>query len=116
MKINILGTEYTVLRQNAEQNPKMENCDGIHEPYSKKIIIDTDIDSKDKMVVENVDEYHHKVLRHEAFHAIFAEAGFNDYWNDEVLVEALARLYPKIKVIMEQLDNTDLQYGNLLNG
>ena len=61
------------------------------------------------MAFNKIDDFFHKVLRHEGFHAIFAEAGASQYMEDETLVDMLAMLYPRIKVIMEQLDNAEIE-------
>ena len=103
--INILGTWYQVINQTEEENPKIFDKDGMCEPYAKKIVIDTS-SKTDKDAVENIDDYFHAVLRHECFHAIFHEIGHGaDYCRDEVLVDLLALLYPKIKKIMDAADN-----------
>lgn len=67
MKINILGTDYDIILDN--ENPKMKDSDGFCEWVAKKIII-TDSCRNDEDVLENIDEYIHKVIRHEAFHAL----------------------------------------------
>lgn len=104
--LNILGTEYTVCKETEAENPGMIGNSGLCEPYSKRIILDTTDNGPG--TVENYDAYCHRVLRHEAFHAIFHEAGWTKYHLDEDLVEALAILYPKIQAIMEKADSLDL--------
>lgn len=105
--VDVLGTEYEIYIQGEKENPKLEGNDGICEWYTKSILIDTD--SKNECdTFDNIDAYYHKVLRHEAFHALFHEAGLSDYAKDEKLVDALAILYPKMQKIMETMDNTKL--------
>lgn len=106
MTVNILGTEYEILIQN--DNPKMKDSDGFCEWVAKKIII-TDSYRNDEDVLENIDEYIHKVIRHEAFHALFAEMGIKRWMQDEELVDMLAMQYPKIRKIMDECDALDLQ-------
>ena len=107
-KVNILGTWYDVYNQTEEDNSKLYDKDGICESYSKKLIIDTSVKS-DKDAFENVDDYFHFILRHEAFHAIFHEIGHGeDYCRDEMLVNLLAHLYPKIKRIMDDLNDIEI--------
>ena len=43
-----------------------------------------------------------KTVRHELFHAIFHEAGLDCYAEDEVLVDALAILFPKIEQLIKE--------------
>lgn len=106
MTVNILGNEYEILIQN--DNPKMKDSDGFCEWVAKKIII-TDSYRNDEDVLENIDEYIHKVIRHEAFHALFAEMGIKKWMQDEELVDMLAMQYPKIRKIMDECDALDLQ-------
>ena len=106
--VNILGTEYEIFNQPISENPKMNESLGISELWAKAIIIDTEYKDDDN-AFDNVQALHHKVLRHEAFHCIFHEAGLRDYCDDERLVDALALLYPKIHDIMDILDSIDLR-------
>lgn len=108
MNINILGTKYQLVNQNEEENPKMKDCSGLCEAYAKKIIIDT-TPMQDPESLDNIDGYFHRVLRHEAFHAIFHETGWSKYHEDEDLVELLAILYPRIREIMDALDTMDIR-------
>lgn len=105
--VNILGTKYKILVQSEEENPKLKDANGLCEWVSKKIIIDTSF-KNEPGALENIDEYIHKVLRHEAFHALFAEMGIRAWMEDEDLIDALAMQYPKIKDIMDYLDNLDV--------
>jgi hypothetical protein len=105
VKINILGTDYEIILDN--ENPKMKDGDGFCEWVAKKIII-TDSYRNDEDVLENIDEYIHKVIRHEAFHALFAEMGIKKWMQDEELVDMLAMQYPKIRAIMDACDNMQL--------
>ena len=109
--VNILGQEYTLHTETEKENPKLKDNVGLCEVFSKRIILDTSVADNDPDTVENVEEYFHKVLRHEAFHAILFEAGWTDYYHDESLVDALATLYPKIESIMNELKKVDI-YAN----
>lgn len=105
MKIDVLGTEYEILVQN--DNPKMKDSDGLCEWVSKKIVI-ADSYRYDEDALENIDEYIHEVIRHEAFHALFAEMGIKKWLQDEELVDMLAMQYPKIREIMDACDSFDI--------
>jgi hypothetical protein len=100
MIINILGTDYEIIRQNKTENPKLEDNNGLCEPYSKQIIIDKfEEEKQDKMVVDNLDEFIKKVIRHEIVHAFFLESGLDicsDYATNEELVDWIARQGIKI--------------------
>ena len=94
--INILGSEWEILRQSDRENPKLKNADGLCECYSKKIIIRKLED--DVMNFDNLNAYEHKVLRHEIVHAFLHESGLcgNCDWADnEEMVDWVACQYPK---------------------
>ena len=94
-KINILGTNYTIIYGKLG----LGNIDGLCEPYTQELKVDlTNMGNTENY--DNDQEYYENVLRHEKFHAIFHEAGLVAYEKDEILIEALATLYPKIEVIM----------------
>lgn len=107
-KVNILGTEYEILVQSESENPKLKECNGLCEQYSKKIVLrDLTEQKQDVMCVENVEEYEKKVLRHELFHAFFGEAGLrgsSDYAENEELIDWLAIMSPKIFEVFRKLD------------
>ena len=107
MKVNILGTEYDIIIDN--DNPKMKDSDGFCEWVAKKIII-TDAYRNEEDVLDNIDDYIHKVIRHEAFHALFAEMGIKKWLQDEELVDMLAMQYPKIRKIMDECDSLPLDH------
>lgn len=108
MKQSILGTEYEIVSQTANENPKLIDADGIAELYEHKLIIDpTTGDPKNTW--NNIDEYFKKVIRHEMIHAIFHESGLEKYQQDETLVDFLAHQYSKF----EQLLN-DKNISNIL--
>ncbi len=52
MKVNILGTDYTIIEQASSNNPKLEDANGICEIYSKKIVLNYDMLKPHKMLVE----------------------------------------------------------------
>ena len=105
--VNVLGTKYQILVQTEEENPKLKDSNGLCEWISKKIIIDTSYQNEPN-ALEDIEGYIHKVLRHEAFHAFFAEMGIRSWMEDEDLIDALAMQYPKISGIMDYLDNLDI--------
>ena len=103
MTVDILGTEYEVVKTDEKNYPKLQDADGLCEWISKKIVF-TDSYKNDDNVLDDIDGYIHKVLRHEAFHAIFAEMGIRKWYEDEELVDMLAMQYPKIRKVMDKLD------------
>ena len=104
MKVYILGTEYEVITQTEEENPKLREANGLCEMYSHKIVL-RDI-PEEPNCFENLDEYKKKVLRHEVIHAFFAESGLRtncDYAESEELVDWIAIQFHKIQKVFEEL-------------
>lgn len=106
--VNILGTEYEILVQPEKENPKLKECSGLCEQYSKKIILDDFENQKDDlMLAENFDEFKNKVLRHEVIHAYFGEAGLrseSDFAENEELVDWIAIMLPRIFKTCQELN------------
>lgn len=106
LTLDIFGIPYTVSVSNDKENPKLKDADGICETYSKEIIVDHSGRGQEN-ALNNIEDYFRKVLRHEAFHALFHEAGFDQYSQDETLVDALATLYPRIESVMQRIERID---------
>ena len=105
MTVNILGTEYEVINQTEEENPKLKEANGLCEVYSRKIVIRDIKETPD--TYENLEAYKKKVLRHEIIHAFFAESGLrsnSDYAENEELVDWVAIQFPKISKVFQTLD------------
>ncbi|MEG2050902.1 MAG: hypothetical protein RR012_01230 [Oscillospiraceae bacterium] len=86
-KLNILGTEYEICFLKEYEDPKLSDCNGYAELYSKKIVVKEP--ESHPMNVENIIEFKNKVLRHEIIHAFLFESGlgYNSEWagNEEVI-------------------------------
>lgn len=103
-KVNILGTTYSIVEQNEQENAKLKELDanGLCEPFAKEIVI--------RKFEEHVcnykdfEEFRKKVLRHEIVHAFFMESGLIQYMSDEVLVDWLAVQFSKIHRAMCEVD------------
>ena len=107
-KVNILGTDYDIVIQSEDENPKLKECDGLCEQYSKKIVLnDCKYTDNEVMRVENFEEYKKKVARHEIFHAFFGESGLRShsaYGENEELIDWLAIQSPKIFKVFQELN------------
>lgn len=101
MHIDILGVPYNIKFQTEKENPKLNDCNGLCESYSKEIIVKTGYED-DPNCFNNIIAFREKVLRHELFHAIFHECGMDKYGDDEDLVNLLAVQYEKIVSIMNK--------------
>ena len=99
MKINILGSEYTILEQSAEENKKLTECDGYCDKTSKTIVVTT---KSEDCELENFPIYQKKVKRHEIIHAFLFESGLHENWkhdtygHDESYVDWIAAQFPKL--------------------
>ena len=106
--VNILGTEYSIHKQSAKENPKLEDNDGICEQYSKEIILNIlEEEKQDEMCVENVEELEKKTLRHEIIHAYLGESGLrssSEWAENEEMVDWFAIQLPKIFETFKELD------------
>lgn len=112
-KINVLGQDYKLVLHTSDNDPKLKEWNGYHEPYSKKIVIDSklveDI-NKEPLGTENPEVYLRHVYRHEIMHAFFCESGITyryDKDEEDFLVDWFARQYPKIKKIFAELGVED---------
>ena len=95
MKLNVLGTEYTI-ELKALGN---EDTDGYCDYTSKHIVIRSDNTNK----VENFEQAKRKILRHEIIHAFLSESGLQsnfehaEKWgHDETMVDWIAIQFPKL--------------------
>ncbi|WP_418502764.1 basic secretory protein-like protein [Dysosmobacter welbionis] len=99
MKVNILGTEYTVSVTNEGNEPRLNNMDGFCDETSKEIVAENyqtkiDSDSKKNLLLQTK-----KVLRHEIVHAFLFESGLaeNSEWaQNEEMVDWIAMQGPKL--------------------
>lgn len=104
MKINILGTEYEVLKGNKDEYPKLSKLEayGLCELLSKEIVIDSEMNPNSGKEFANFAEFERKVLRHEIIHAFFHESGLYNYARDEDLVDWMAwQFYKMLKAFQD---------------
>lgn len=102
MKVNILGTPYTILKESECDKNKMDGGDGYCETYSKEIVL-AELEESDK-TLSDIDKYMKKVLRHEIIHAFLHESGlaFNCEWaRNEEVVDWIALQFPKLRKAFE---------------
>lgn len=112
-KISVLGQGYEILFHTSEDDPKLKEWNGYHEPYSKKIVIDSKLvedTNKEPLGAENPEIYLRHIYRHEIMHAFFCESGITyryDKEEEDFLVDWIARMYPKMKKIFAELGVED---------
>lgn len=101
MKVNILGTDYSVNISDMN-NTELSDADGICKIYEKEIVI------RDKKYMcgnsEDVQRkrYEH-VVRHELVHAVAQECGVQ-YGDDEALVDWIAHIIPIVNNAIVQIN------------
>lgn len=107
MKVNILGTEYTIIEETEDDNPKLKDANGLCEVYEKVIsVVPEDDYAKEPNAYNNIKAFYNKVLRHEIIHAFFAESGLrnnSDFAENEELVDWIAIQFPKIAKAFKEL-------------
>ena len=95
MKINILGTDYKIIKhENREENEAFNNCDGWCDTSVKEIhvLVNLEGDKANKQYVVD------KIVRHEILHAFMYESGqdVESVWGlNETLIDFLAIQIPK---------------------
>lgn len=108
IKINILGTEYEIRKDETGTNQKLKNANGYCETYEKVIVIDFDknyINDPDN--VNKFDKFQDKTLRHEIVHAFLHESGLDgcsDWARNEEIVDWIALQLPKIVKVMSEAE------------
>ena len=99
MKIDVLGTEYTIEELSRTDDAILSQCDGYCDKTSKRIVIslkDTDCN------LDDFEVYRKKILRHEIIHAFLYESGLHENWehkpmgHNETYVDWIAVQFPKL--------------------
>ncbi|MBR6027966.1 MAG: hypothetical protein IKP40_02675, partial [Clostridia bacterium] len=103
LKVDILGTPYTVRLRTPEQDKILEECAGYCDHTTHEIVIEGQAEPSFGLV-KDYPAYQKRVLRHEIIHAFLFESGLGGdatYTEDgqahpEMLVDWFARQAPKI--------------------
>lgn len=99
--VNILGTRYIVA---ADSSKVEKGNDGQCENYNKAIYVKDKDDILDEAASPAEKSAAFKeVMRHELVHAFFNEAGLDEYRCDELLVQWLAKQFPKMMDVMREV-------------
>lgn len=103
MKINVLGTEYTIEKHNKAEDDYLKDCDGYCDKTTKKIVVTMDNTDLDDFSV-----YQNKVMRHEIIHAFLYESGLHEnfehhtWGHDETMIDWIAVQFPKMIKAFEE--------------
>lgn len=120
-KINVLGTEYEIIVNSAKNNPKFCERDAYAETYSKKIVIEDkkDFENETRML-DDIDSYQERVLKHEIIHAFLHESGLDsnsDWATNEEIVDWIALQFDKISICFGNAIESDyVNYGRAQDG
>lgn len=107
-KVNVLGTEYTILFDVPEEDMP-EGADGCMDQSIKTIKLASFEPTRDSL--KDLEEYKKKVLRHEIIHAFLYESGMwnnsgsCDAWGqDETITDWIAIQFPKMQKAFEEAE------------
>lgn len=107
MKVDILGTEYT-LAVCDEHERLGEYCDGLCDETTKEMLVKSYAgDRDDPTAKKNLDVQVKKNKRHEIIHAFLFESGLaeNSLWaQNEEMVDFFAIQFPKIMKAIQQAE------------
>lgn len=104
IKVNILGSEWTVRSATETEEPRLENKNGFTDWTARLICLERELQGD----IGSMETYMNKVIRHELIHAFMDESGFGDcfehkdFGQEETVVDWFAYQMPKI---MELADN-----------
>lgn len=108
MKINVLGTEYTLTVSCGSAEPRLDDCDGFCDETTKELLVENYEDSREEPnCKQNLLAQTNKVKRHELIHAFLFESGLaeNSSWaQNEEMVDFFAIQFPKLLKAFEQAD------------
>lgn len=109
MKIDVLGTTYTIKYHTTNQDEKLEKCDGYCDYTTKEIVIIKRTE-KDIMDLGNLKFVNDRILRHEIIHAFMYESGvwcssfgISNWAENEEMTDWFAIQFPKIKKVFKKL-------------
>lgn len=99
LKIDVLGTKYTIQIVPKSKDRFLESCDGYCDKTSKKIVVKARDESCE---LDDYEVYKKTCLRHEIIHAFLFESGLHqnfhhDEWgHEETMVDWIATQFPKM--------------------
>ena len=107
MKIDVLGTKYTVQVLSVKEDSFLNTCDGYCDKTTKRIVVKAKDDGAE---LGNYEVYLKKVKRHEIIHAFLFESGLHenfkhDEWgHDETMIDWFAVQFPKLTAAFKAAD------------
>lgn len=104
--IDILGSQYTIKRQNQIENATLRTADGYCDDTLKLIVVSND-DATDADSKGDMDAVRKKQLRHEIIHAFLFESGLaenSDWAQNEEVIDWIAIQFPKLARAFEEAE------------
>lgn len=99
MKLEIMGSMWTVTERTEADDDRLKDCDGYCDWTTKEIIIEREAEGN----LGDMEEYIAKVKRHEIVHAFLLECGLHEssgateaWAANEEMVDWFARIGPRI--------------------
>lgn len=113
-KVNILGTEYTIIDKTEKEDERLKKHDGYCDSSTKTIVLLKYED--DPMNKEDMSYFRKQILRHEIIHAFLSESGleacgnsFGGSWVlNEEMVDWIAIQAPKLFAAFSEVDAIEL--------
>ena len=98
--VNVLGTDYSVIFANEQEEPRLCNVDGFCDDSTKEIYVD-DMNkaAQSPESKKDLETYRKKVVRHELTHAMLSESGLQSesaWAMNEEMVDWIAIQGPKL--------------------
>ena len=107
MKVDILGTEYTIEERSVEEDALLANMDGYCDKSIHLLVISKPSPDAD---LGDFEWYKKKIMRHEIVHAFLYESGIGEsyqsakqYGHDETMVDWIAAQFPKMLKVFEEV-------------
>ncbi len=108
MKINVLGTEYTLTVCSDSQDLRLNGFDGLTDETTKELLVESyEKDRDDPNCKKNLQVQINKVKRHEIIHAFLFESGLaeNSEWaQNEEMIDFFAIQFPKLLAAFKAAD------------
>jgi len=99
MKIDIMGSTWTLVERSEMDDPRLKGCDGYTDWTTREIVIERETTGN----LCDMEVYIKKVKRHEIVHAFLLECGLHECSGDteawaanEAMVDWFARIGPRI--------------------
>lgn len=109
MKLDVLGTEYEIIKTTANEQPRLKNASGYCSSYNNKIYIESELFADESYTDEDLKNSKQiatkEILRHEIIHAFVKESGLlNSDINSESVVDYYASQFPKLLEAFRKAD------------